>query len=147
MSCLMFLLFCSHKSLCDLCDCFGLCFLHFSFCFMSKIFLCFLNSVVIQYIKNISNDYLQNLCLMSNQPSVLLEHLRTLSSSSITSRYLVNILYKLHLGNVSLFLNFHMFWIEYKNASFYSSDTSFEVHGNNSKSTLMTPSLTSSDEQ
>ena len=40
-----------------------------------------------------------------------------------------------------------MFWIEYKNASFYSSDTSFEVHKDNSKSTLTTPSSTSSDEQ
>ena len=40
-----------------------------------------------------------------------------------------------------------MFWIEYKNASFYSSDMSFEVCGDKSKSTLMTPSSTSSDEQ
>ena len=84
---------------------------------------------------------------MNNQPSVSLDPLRTSSSSSITSRYLVNILYKLYLGNVSLILNFHMFWIEYKNASFYSSDMSFDVHGDNSKSTLTTPSSTSSDEQ
>ena len=40
-----------------------------------------------------------------------------------------------------------MFWIEYKNASLYSSNTSFEVHADNSKSTLTTPSSTSSDEQ
>ena len=118
MSYLMFLLFYSCKSLCDLCNCFVLCFLCFTFCFMSKIFLCFLNSVVIRDIKNISNVNLQNLYLMNNQSSILLDCLKTSSSSSITSRYLVNILYKLHLGNVSLIVNFHMFQIEYKNASF-----------------------------
>ena len=120
-------------------------FLHFSFCFLSKTFLFFLNYVVIWDIKSISNVYLQNLCLMNNQPSILLDRLRTSSSSSTTSRYLVCMLYTLHLGNVLLIVNFHMFQIEYKNGSFYSSDMSFEVRGDNSKSTLMTPSLTSSD--
>ena len=56
-------------------------------------------------------------------------------------------LYTLHLGTVLLIVNFHMFQIEYKNGSFDSSDMSFEVRGDNSKSTLMTPSLTSSDYQ
>ena len=138
----MLLLFCSHKSLCDLCDCFVLCFLHFSFCFMSKIVLWFLNSVVIQDIKNMSAVYLQNLHLMNNKPSVSLDHLRTSSSSSITSRYLVYIFYTA-LRKHLLIVNFHIFWIEYKNAFF----TSFTVQGDKSKSTLMTPSSTSSDEQ
>ena len=84
---------------------------------------------------------------MNNQPSIWLDRLRTSSSSSITSRYLVNILYTLHLGNISLIVNIHMFQIEYKNASLYSSDMSFEVHEDNSKPTLMTPSSTSSEEQ
>ena len=84
---------------------------------------------------------------MNNQPSISIDCLRTFSSSSTTSRYLVYILHTLHLRNILLFVNFHIFWIEYKNASFYSSDVSFKIQGDNSKYTLMTSSLTSSDDQ